>query len=315
MKDGMDAGTSGRDGTERLLRGLGWFSIGAGLPAVLAPGTAARAMGVGDGELARRATRVLGVRDVLNGAGILGRPRPAGFLLLRMAGDVLDITLLTASMLRRGAPRTRLAATAASVAGVAVVDVVAARRLALEQRAGVRWCARASVAVGAPRDEVYRFWRRFENLPSFMPHLVRVTQSGARSHWVAGAGGGRSFEWDAGLVIDRPNEMISWRSLSSSVVDHRMTVALSDAPGGGTEVLVELDYETPTGALGRTVAKALGERPQRRIEDDLRRFRQVVETADAGRPEGDRWQAPERSIGRGSAAGTADEAEALRPAA
>src|SRR5437762_2647450 len=43
-----------------------------------------------------------------------------------------------------------------------------------------------SVQVERPISEVYRFWRRLENLPRFMAHLDSVTdEGGGRSHWIA----------------------------------------------------------------------------------------------------------------------------------
>lgn len=42
-------------------------------------------------------------------------------------------------------------------------------------------------------DEVYAFWRRLEQLPSFMDHVVRAEVTGdATSHWVASAPLGRT---------------------------------------------------------------------------------------------------------------------------
>ena len=57
-------------------------------------------------------------------------------------------------------------------------------------------------------EELYRFWRNFENLPRIMTHLesVRVIDD-RRSHWVAKAHslGGKRLEWDAEITGDEPN--------------------------------------------------------------------------------------------------------------
>ena len=53
------------------------------------------------------------------------------------------------------------------------------------------------------------------------------------------------------------------------------------APGDrGTEVHVDLRYDPPGGALGALFAKLFGEEPGRQIADDLRRFKQVMETGE-----------------------------------
>jgi uncharacterized membrane protein len=44
----------------------------------------------------------------------------------------------------------------------------------------------SSVTINKPVDELYRFWRHFENLPRFMRHLESVIAlNNTRSHWVA----------------------------------------------------------------------------------------------------------------------------------
>ncbi len=137
-----------------------------------------------------------------------------------------------------------------------------------------------SVTVNRSREDVYRFWRKLENLPRFMYHLESVEAAGdKRSHWVAKAPAGTSVEWDAEIVEDRPNEIISWRSLAGSGIKNAGSVRFVEAPGDrGTEVHVELQYEAPAGSVGAVIAKLFGEEPAQQIRDDLRRFKQVMET-------------------------------------
>ena len=45
-----------------------------------------------------------------------------------------------------------------------------------------------AVTIDRPREQLYAFWRDFENLPRFMEHLVSVrVDSPTRSHWAARA--------------------------------------------------------------------------------------------------------------------------------
>lgn len=141
---------------------------------------------------------------------------------------------------------------------------------------------KAAITVYRPAEEIYRYWHDFENLPRFMKHLeaVQVTAEG-RSHWQATAPAGATVEWDAEIVDDRPNELISWRSLPGSTVDNAGTVRFSPAPGDrGTEIRVALSYDPPGGALGAIVAKLFGEEPGQQVHDDLRRFKQIMETGE-----------------------------------
>jgi uncharacterized membrane protein len=139
-----------------------------------------------------------------------------------------------------------------------------------------------ATTVNRPIEQVYRFWRNFENFPRFMGHLESVTVIDARrSHWKAKAPAGMRVEWDAEIVEEREYDTISWRSLPHSDVRHTGHVRFRHAPGArGTEIHVELDYQPPAGRIGRFVAMMFGEEPERQIGDDLRRFKQLMETGE-----------------------------------
>ncbi|MEO3811627.1 SRPBCC family protein [Sphaerisporangium sp. B11E5] len=147
---------------------------------------------------------------------------------------------------------------------------------------------RAAITVNRPRREVYRFWHDLENLPRFMTHLESVdTMPGGYSRWKARGPANRIIEWDAEIVQDREDELISWRSLEGAAVRNRGSVSFSGAPGGrGTEVRVEMEYRTPGGRVGLVVARLFGEHPAQQVRDDLRRFKQVMETGEVARSEG-----------------------------
>ncbi len=56
------------------------------------------------------------------------------------------------------------------------------------------------------------------------------------------------------------------------------------APGDrGTEIHVDLETSPPGGGIGARVAKVFGEDPEQNVKDDLRRFKQVVETGEVVR--------------------------------
>jgi uncharacterized membrane protein len=136
-----------------------------------------------------------------------------------------------------------------------------------------------SVTVDRPPEEVYRFWRNLENLPRFMHHLESVRAlDDRRSHWVAKAPAGATVEWDAEIYNEKKNELIAWRSVENSDVNHAGSVRFQEAPDGrGTVVKVAINYQSPAGMLGSAVAKLLGEEPEKQLEDDLPRFKQLLE--------------------------------------
>jgi uncharacterized membrane protein len=268
-------------GADGLARGLGLFSVALGLAGLVRPGGLARAAGLRGDRFDSLVLGSVGVREIVQGVGILTRPRPAPWVWSRVAGDAMDISFvgygLASGRARKG---TRGLLTLAALLGVAAVDVVEAVRLTRSSGAG-RERTRHVVTVRTSPEEAYRFWHGFENLPRFMSHLESVAvTSGNRSHWRARAPHG-SVEWDAETIADRPGELIAWRSLPGSDVEHSGQVRFRAAPGGrGTEVEVELRYVPPAGALGKAVAKLTGEEPRQQIADDLRRFKQVVETGE-----------------------------------
>jgi uncharacterized membrane protein len=144
------------------------------------------------------------------------------------------------------------------------------------------------VTINKPAEEVFAFWRNFENLPRFMRHLESVTTEGStRSHWVARAPAGRRVAWDAEIVEERPNELIAWRSLDDADIRNAGVVEFERAPGGrGTTIRVSLSYAPPGGKVAAAVAKLFGEEPGQQIEEDLRRLKQLLEAGEAPTVEG-----------------------------
>jgi uncharacterized membrane protein len=149
-----------------------------------------------------------------------------------------------------------------------------------------------AVTINRPVEELYRFWRNFENLPRFMQHLVSVEQQDQRrSHWVAKGPGGRTVQWDAEIINEIPNELIGWRTLDRADVISAGSVRFQTAgPDRGTEVRLRLQYEPPGGKIGAAVAWMLGENPNHTIQEDLRRFKSLLETGEVptttGQPRG-----------------------------
>jgi uncharacterized membrane protein len=137
-----------------------------------------------------------------------------------------------------------------------------------------------SVTINASAEELYSFWRKFENLPKFMTHLEEVREiDHSRSHWKAKAPLGTTVEWDAEIISDTPNQMISWRSIEGADVDNAGSVHFRpSASGRGTVVKVSLKYDPPAGKLGAAVAWLTGEEPSVQVEEDLRRFKRLMET-------------------------------------
>lgn len=154
--------------------------------------------------------------------------------------------------------------------------------------------AEASFTINVSPEEAYRFWHDFENLPRFMSHLesVRVLD-GRRSEWTARGPLQTRIKWNAQIVDERENQWIVWRSDPNSVAPNEGSVQFRRAPGDrGTEVTVAIHYVLPAGPIGKTIASLFGKNPQHVVREDLRHFKQLLETGEiattVGQPHGRR---------------------------
>jgi uncharacterized membrane protein len=266
-----------KSGPKKLAKGLGWFSIGLGMTELLAPGVIAKISGVPNSRPGL--IRLYGLREIAAGIAIFSQKEPAAGLWSRVAGDALDLASLGMAFTSPDAKRGRVAFATANVLAVTALDLIAAKQLS-SGNPGVH--AKASCIVNKSPDEVYRFWRNFENLPRFMRHLQTVDDLGdGRSRWKTTGPAGMEVEWEATIIADVPGEVITWRSLENSDVDNAGAVRFEAAPGNrGTIVKVNIHYNPPAGVVGATIAKLFGEEPEQQLDDDLRRFKQVLEVGE-----------------------------------
>jgi len=147
--------------------------------------------------------------------------------------------------------------------------------------------------INKPADELYQFWRNFENLPRIMTHLESVhTTDNGRSHWVAKTNRiTGKVEWDAETTADEPNSRIAWRSLPGSEIDTTGEIRFAKGMGDrGTEVHVTMSYVPPAGRVGHWIATLFGSSPRTLIREDLRNFKRIMEVGEiittAGQPRG-----------------------------
>lgn len=119
----LSSGPSSLPTADRLGRALGWFSLGLGLTELIAPRALTRALGL-DGHEAL--VRAYGAREI--GAGIvsLSTERSLG-LWGRVAGDALDIATVMLAVGRNNPKRHNARVALTVLAGVALIDLVAAQ--------------------------------------------------------------------------------------------------------------------------------------------------------------------------------------------
>ena len=141
--------------------------------------------------------------------------------------------------------------------------------------------AESSIRVAASVEDVYKFWRNFENFPQFMEHVKEVRlldPEGKKSHWVLKGPLGVSVEYDAEVAKDEPNKMIGWNSTGGSM---ESTGAVTFSPVddyGYTEVHVVMQWYDPPGGKVGELASRIFQDPQAMLKEDLQRFKKLVES-------------------------------------
>lgn len=138
-----------------------------------------------------------------------------------------------------------------------------------------------SITIARSPEEVYRFWRKVENLPSFMRHLSSVTETElGRIHWVAREAG-LDIDWYAQIVEDVPGQRIVWRSEPGGRIETEGEVTFHEAPGNrGTEVRVRMRCAAPGGILAMALAPLMRRFTRMQVGQDLHRMQQLIETGE-----------------------------------
>jgi uncharacterized membrane protein len=140
--------------------------------------------------------------------------------------------------------------------------------------------------VRAPIDVVFQYFSDFENFSRFMTHVrhVRVFD-GLRSHWVVEGPAGVPVEWDARITTLDPNRLVAWRTEPGSAIHHQGRIRFFPEDGG-TRMEIQLAYRPPAGAFGHALAWLFGRDPKHEMDDDLLRFKSLLEEGKARGREG-----------------------------
>jgi uncharacterized membrane protein len=276
----------------RLGRAVGYVRLGLGAAQLVAPRTTARIVGLRPKTSTAFVMRLLGVREILSGLGLLSSKRLTRWLWMRLAGDAIDLAYLgqalyfeKASLKPSSSHETRLQASLASVAGIAALDALALHspvHSPSPRTHAMTPSLTASLTINRTPAEVYAFWRTYSNLPRFMEYVQSVTEIDARrSHWVAAVPVAGTIEWRATLIEDQPDHRIAWRVdpvLKGWMIDSG-EVRFQPAPGQrGTEVHLTL-WGSRSHAPA-TVTKWLKKIPERYLTNQLHRLKQLLEVGE-----------------------------------
>lgn len=241
-------------GPVRLADALGWGSAALGAPMTLAPRRFLDAIGVKDDPKTVAWTLGVGVREYLATLNIIANRQRRIGMWSRVAGDSMDLALLANAYRHKRADGDRLRTAMGVVAGLWALDLFTAVQLTRADGANVRDGSRSS-GTGVDHDT------------GGGPNRVRTA-----------------------VTIRRPEDEVrqafgqfAWSAFDAAALEASGEVRFAQAPGDrGTEV--HLDHD-PGGGIGATAAKVVGKAPDQAINDELRRFKALVETGVLARSE------------------------------
>ena len=197
---------------------------------------------------------------------------PATRLLSSVGGSLLTLYGLT----RKGVAKPVLstAGLVLTARGVTNLDTRSLLGLGMGENA-IR--VNKAINIFAPIDEVYQFWRNFENFSLFMSHVREITTRDDVSNWKVAGPAGTTVEFQSRVNQDIPNELISWQTLPDSQVQSAGFVRFDENRDGSTRVTVQMHYVPPAGAVGHAVAQLFGVDPRQAMNEDLIRLKTLLE--------------------------------------
>ncbi len=208
------------------------------------------------------------------GAADLGQASwsPAIRLLSSVGGSLLTLYGLT----RRGLvkPVLSTAGLVLTARGVTNLDTRSLLGLGMGEN-GIK--VTKTINIFAPVDEVYRFWRNFENFPLFMNHVTEISVEDGISTWKVAGPAGSEFEFKSHITQDIPNDSIAWETLPDSQIHSAGFVRFDENRDGSTRVSVQMSYVPPAGAMGHAVAQLFGVDPRQAMHEDLLRLKSLLE--------------------------------------
>lgn len=242
-------------GPVRLADALGWASSVLGAPMTVAPRRFLRAIGVEDDREAVAWTVGVGIREHVAMLNIVANRQRRIGMWSRVVGDTMDLALLVQAHRHKRRDASRLYGAMGFVGGVLALDLSTAIALTRADRSLVS-AGEGSSGVGAEPDT------------SGGPTRVRTAITVARGE----------------QEVREAFHAFGWTAFDAAELERSGHIRFVAAPGDrGTEVHLDHEPRAVGGAVGAALAKAAGGAPDQAINDDLRRFKALVETGEIPR--------------------------------
>jgi uncharacterized membrane protein len=197
---------------------------------------------------------------------------PATRLLSSVGGSLLTLYGLTRKGLAK--PVLGTAGLVLTARGMTNLDTRALLGLGMGEN-GIR--VQKTITIFAPVDEVYRFWRDFENFALFMSHVKEISVADDISTWTVVGPADSTYQFQSHITQDIPNELIAWETLPDSEIHSAGWVRFDENRDGSTRVSVQMSYVPPAGVIGHAVAQVFGVDPRQAMHEDLMRLKSLLE--------------------------------------
>jgi uncharacterized membrane protein len=135
----------------------------------------------------------------------------------------------------------------------------------------------ATVTIHHSVEEVFRLYRDFRNLPTFLGDVMTVEQIGPVTHrWTIQGPMGIRVKWTTRVTEERTNELIRYETASPALRTHWDVRFAPGSRPGDTEVREVI--RMPLGRLGGAALALIGKSPAREVASNLHRLKQIMET-------------------------------------
>lgn len=137
-----------------------------------------------------------------------------------------------------------------------------------------------TITIGAPIDQVFNFWRRYdETFPHSIARVKHITtMSGGRARWVLDGPGSADVIWTTVVTRCSPNKELAWQTERGSAAQHTGRAKFVENGDGTTTVRLQITYDPLADALVRNMAASLGTDPTTLFDEDLNRMKRVIES-------------------------------------
>jgi uncharacterized membrane protein len=196
---------------------------------------------------------------------------------VRLVAGALGLAAGTAGLVRRGGVGSAL------LVGGALLSLRALTNEPVRTLFGQTHDERGDIAlektivIESPIETVYAYFRNFENFARFMDHVEEVRVQNSHSSWKVRGPAGRTVDFEVEITRDQPNRLIAWRTRPHDGFEHSGTVRFSPTATGATRLQIEVAYSVPGGKLGNLVAKWFRVDPKTALDEDLLRFKSILE--------------------------------------